>query len=90
MDMTMEQKIISQVNEIGGEMLQGILEMVKINSTESEAEPEAPYGAGVKAALEKALELGKGLGFSTVNLDNQIGYASYGTCLLYTSDAADE
>lgn len=79
MDMTMEQKIISQVNEIGGEMLQGILEMVKINSTESEAEPEAPYGAGVKAALEKALELGKGLGFSTVNLDNQIGYASYGT-----------
>ena len=57
MDMTMEQKIISQVNEIGGEMLQGILEMVKINSTESEAEPEAPYGAGVKAALEKALEL---------------------------------
>lgn len=79
MDMTMEQKIISQVNEIGGEMLQGILEMVKINSTESEAEPEAPYGAGVKAVLEKALELGKGLGFSTVNLDNQIGYASYGT-----------
>lgn len=79
MDMTMEQKIISQVNELGGEMLQGILELVKIDSIEGEAVPEAPYGEGVKAALEKALELGKGLGFSTVNLDNQIGYAAYGT-----------
>lgn len=74
----MEEKILGAVESLKEEMLQAILELVKIDSVEAAPEPGAPFGPGVKAALVKALELGERLGFSTVNMDNYIGYAEYG------------
>lgn len=74
----MEEKILSKIEEIKEDMLDAIIQMVKIDSVEAPAEPDAPYGPGVKAALLKALEISKNLGFRTVNLDNQIGYAEFG------------
>lgn len=74
----MKEKILGKVESLEKEMIEGILELVKIDSVETEATPEAPFGPGVKEALEKALELGKKLGFRTVNLDNHIGYVEYG------------
>ena len=74
----MEEKIIEMMERLKDRMTEGILEMVRIDSVESEAEPDAPFGPGVKRALLKALELGERLGFRCVNLDNYIGYAEYG------------
>lgn len=74
----MENEIIAKVEELGGQMIDAILEMVKIDSVESEAAPGAPFGMGVKKALDKALEISGGLGFETKNLDGYIGYAQYG------------
>ena len=74
----MEEKIIQKVESLKDQMIDGILELVKINSVETKPEPQAPFGPGVKAALEKALELAGYLGFDCVNLDNYIGYAQYG------------
>ncbi len=74
----MEEKIIEMMESLKDRMTEGILEMVRIDSVESEAEPDAPFGPGVKRALLKALELGERLGFRCVNLDNYIGYAEYG------------
>ncbi len=74
----MEEKILSKVESLKEQMIQGILELVKIDSVETEAEEGAPFGAGVKEALLKALELGERLGFRSVNLDNHIGYVEYG------------
>ena len=74
----MEEKIIEMMESLKDQMTEGILEMVRIDSVESEAEPDAPFGPGVKRALLKALKLGERLGFRCVNLDNYIGYAEYG------------
>lgn len=74
----MEEKILNKVDEISGEMIDTIIEMVKIDSVEAQAEPDAPFGRGVKTALDAALSLAEQMGFQTVNVDNYMGYASYG------------
>ncbi len=74
----MEEKILKKVESLKDQMIGGILELVKIDSVETEPEPGAPFGPGVKRALTKALELGENMGFRCVNLDNYIGYVEYG------------
>lgn len=74
----MEKEIIAKIDEIKDQMIEGILDIVKIDSVKSEPCEDAPFGVGVKEALSKALSISKGLGFDTVNLDNYIGYAQYG------------
>lgn len=74
----MEDKILAEIDKISEEMIQGILEVVRIDSVKSEPQKNAPFGKGVKKALDKALELAEELGFETVNVDNYVGYAKYG------------
>ena len=74
----MEERILEKVEELSDEMIKTIIEMVKIDSVEAEAEPDAPFGRGVKTALDAALLLADRMGFQTVNVDNYMGYASYG------------
>lgn len=73
-----EEQILKKVEELSGEMIQTILDMVKIDSVEGEAQPDAPFGTGVKQALEAALSVADRMGFDTVNVDNYLGYAAYG------------
>ena len=74
----MEDKILSKIEELSNDMIQDIIKIVKIDSTEKEEAIDAPFGKGVKEALDLALKMSKELGFSTKNLDNYIGYAQYG------------
>lgn len=74
----MEKEILKEVDNIANDMIKSIIEVVKIDSVESGEERDAPFGKGVKLALDKTLDIAKGLGFNTYNLDNYIGYASYG------------
>ncbi|HIZ78776.1 MAG TPA: Sapep family Mn(2+)-dependent dipeptidase [Candidatus Lachnoclostridium stercorigallinarum] len=74
----MEEKILAKVDELSQEMIRTIIRMVQIDSVEAEAEPDAPFGRGVKKALDAALQLAEEMGFSAVNVDNYMGYASYG------------
>lgn len=74
----MKDKIIRKVEEISPLMIEKIKEIVSINSIESDAKQEAPFGEGVKEALLKALNISKELGFESVNMDSYLGYASYG------------
>ena len=67
-----------KILELKDEMISAIQESMKIKSEKGEAEPEAPYGPGPKAALVNALELGKKLGFKTGHADNRIGWVEYG------------
>ena len=52
--------------------------MVRIDSVEREAQDGAPFGPGVKKALDLALSISRDMGFETVDLDGYIGYAFYG------------
>ena len=56
------------------EILAGIQQNMRIESVRGEAQPDAPYGPGPKAALEDALELGRKLGFKVGQADNRIGW----------------
>ena len=75
---SMEDRIVRKVEELSDAMIEDIRELVRIDSVEKPSEDDAPFGQGVKKALHKALEISEKLGFKTKNLDNFIGYASYG------------
>lgn len=74
----MEEQILSKVDELKDEIINGILEVVKIPSIKLQKEEDAPFGGDIKNALVKALEISQRLGFYTKNLENYIGYAEYG------------
>jgi succinyl-diaminopimelate desuccinylase len=55
-----------------------VREILKIRSVEQEATENAPFGEGVKEALQFALVTGEKMGFKVKNLDNYAGYVEYG------------
>lgn len=71
-------RITEEVEALRGELIESVREMVRIDSTETKPEEGAPFGPGVREALERALLISRDLGFETVNLDHHIGYAQYG------------
>lgn len=60
------------------EILKRLGELVSINSEQSAATSDAPFGEGPKKALEAALKMLEKDGLKTVNLDNYIGYGEMG------------
>lgn len=60
------------------EIINSVLESVKINSVEGTPEDGMPFGKGVSDALEHALALADKMGFRTKNVDGYFGYAEYG------------
>ncbi len=60
------------------DLIEIVREIVKIKSVEEKEIGDAPFGKGVKDALQFALKTGKEMGFKTKNLDNYAGYVEYG------------
>ena len=73
-----QSRLSERLDEMKDEILEGIQKSVQIDSVATEAEENAPYGPGPKAALDFALHLGEELGFRTGNVDNHAGYVEYG------------
>ncbi|KRL04941.1 dipeptidase PepV [Liquorilactobacillus oeni] len=61
-------------------LLADLQEILKIESVRDEAQatPEAPFGPGPYAALEKFLKIANRDGFKTVNVDNMAGHIEFG------------
>ena len=68
-------EIKEEVKKIQPELIETIRELVSIYSIQMEAEENAPFGKGPAEALDKALEISERFRFTTVNIDNKIGYA---------------
>lgn len=68
-----------KILEMKDEIIRSVQEVVRIRSVGEEAKNGMPFGEGIQKALEYCLELSEALGFKTVNLDNMIGYAEYGS-----------
>ncbi len=68
----------TKMREMQDEIIASIQQNMRIESVKGEPQPEAPYGAGPKAALEDLLELGRKLGFKTGHADNRVGWVEYG------------
>lgn len=75
MDKNLTAKIDAFIAANRSAILKDIAALVAINSVQTAAEPEAPFGPGVKAALEKTLEIAGRLGLATRNCENRLGYA---------------
>lgn len=59
-------------------ILRDITRLVAVPSVEGTPEPGAPFGAGPRAALDKALEIAAELGLETYNAEGYIGWAQTG------------
>ncbi|HYE81972.1 MAG TPA: dipeptidase PepV [Clostridia bacterium] len=68
-----------KVLELKDEIIEKVRECVRIRSVMEAPQPGMPFGQGVHSALQYTLGLAGSLGFRTVNMDNMIGYAEYGT-----------
>ena len=68
----------NKIDELQDEMIAAIQENMRIESVRGEAQPDAPYGVGPKAALDNVLALGEKLGFKTGNADNRVGWVEFG------------
>ena len=72
----MKYKELNQrIDDMKGEIIEGIRQSVSIYSVKSNPEPDAPFGKGPKDALENAIEQAEKLGLKAKNIDNMIGYA---------------
>ena len=59
-------------------LLDDTVAMLRIPSLESEAKPNAPYGAENRRALDLALKLSEATGMRTTDLEGHLGYAEFG------------
>ncbi len=60
------------------DLVEIVQEILRINSVQDSSAEGAPFGLGVKLALEYALDVGKEMGFKVKNIDNYAGYVEYG------------
>ena len=74
----MRAQILSEVENLREDLIQDIIKLVKINSIRSKSGQSYPYGIGIHECLHAALSISSDLGFNTRNIDEQMGYASYG------------
>jgi succinyl-diaminopimelate desuccinylase len=74
----MKDVILKKIYELEEQIISDIIEIVKIDSVESESGPGMPFGKGINDCLLKALEIADKLGFKTKNLNGYIGYAQLG------------
>ncbi len=61
--------------------MEDLVSLLKCPSVLDKFDPsnkEAPFGKGIREALDKALEIGQRMGFSVHNVDNYCGYMDYG------------
>ncbi|MEG0297227.1 MAG: Sapep family Mn(2+)-dependent dipeptidase [Clostridium sp.] len=74
----MENILNVNIEQFKDNMINHIIDVVKIPSVEGVAKENMPFGENVNIALERALEISQELGFKTKNIDGYIGYAQYG------------
>ena len=75
MDQELHQKIDAFIKANREQLLKDIAALVAVDSVEAAPAEGAPYGPGVRAALDKALELAERMGLATHNCEGYIGYA---------------
>lgn len=76
----MVESLNKKIEENAEQMIKSLSEVVQIRSVYGEPEEGAPYGVQSRRALQFAMDLGKKLGFETVeNVGDKVCYIEYGT-----------
>lgn len=68
------------VNKNKDNLLKDLIKLLNINTVlvEQPENKEAPFGEGLKEALDYFLKLGESFGFKTLNIDNIVGHIEFG------------
>ena len=76
----MKEILNTLIDESFDQLVKDTQELVSINSVldESTAGPGAPFGQGIRKALELALEKGAAMGMETKNCDGYAGHIQLG------------
>lgn len=75
MDKNLMEKIDAFVEANRSALKEDIAALVAVNSVQTEAQPEAPFGEGAKQALLRTLQIADRMGLATKNCENYMGYA---------------
>lgn len=67
--------LIDQMKE---DLIETAQKLIRFKSVKQPAEPGMPFGPGIDACLEYALQKAEALGFKTCNVDHYAGYAEMG------------
>ncbi|MDR2506129.1 MAG: Sapep family Mn(2+)-dependent dipeptidase [Oscillospiraceae bacterium] len=73
MDRELYEKLLAWMNAHRDDIVADIKSLASISSVSVYNDPPYPYGRGVKAALDKALEIGAGYGFDAENYEDYCG-----------------
>ncbi|HEY3426502.1 MAG TPA: Sapep family Mn(2+)-dependent dipeptidase, partial [Negativicutes bacterium] len=68
----------NEVLAVKDEIVATTQKLIRFNTVESEALPNAPFGKGNKEALDYVLDIGKQWEFTTKDLDGYAGYFEFG------------
>ena len=82
----MNQKVNEWIDSHKQDLLDDIKELCSIPSVKGEAEEGKPFGDGPYRALNKAIEMAEGYGFTVKNYDNYVGTADFDPSLPRTLD----
>lgn len=72
-------RVDKELEKLRAELIQAVLESIRIKSVKGEAGAGAPFGDGIKEALDWALTLGRELGFTVKNVDGYAGHIEMGS-----------
>lgn len=76
--MNLSGNLADRLDAMEPEMLSALKRLIAIRSLENLGEDGTPFGVEVKRCLEEALALGEELGFSSMNMDDMVGWCEYG------------
>ena len=74
----MNEELDRVVLSLKDDLFKAASEIIKFKSVEAPKDGDAPFGKGVKEALNYALEVGKKYGLNAKNVDNYAGHVEYG------------
>lgn len=70
--------LTARIDAMREEIIRSTQEIVQIRSVKDTPQPGKPFGEGIHAALEYALNLSQNLGFTTKNVEGYAGHAEIG------------
>ena len=74
----LSEKVDAYIAENQDKIISALQDLLKIPSVKTAPEKNAPFGKGVRDALDHTLNLARELGFETIDMDGYIGCVDYG------------
>lgn len=72
-------RVEQELENLKNDLIKAVQDSIRIKSVKADPESGAPFGEGIKQALDSTLELGRSLGFIVKNVDGYAGHIEMGS-----------